>query len=392
VIPKEAGKMSDLTVYFARAMDARSREDIVLDDEKYIKSLRAIGANIINPFQEKDQNRLQDGWSIAHDDLANLKASDIVLADLSVPHYQYVGCIFEIAHAAMYDIPIILVVGERDFGNRVFFQAYCDFIAKDAGEAIEYIRRAHTEEGVGQQMAEMQAYYDAIAPRYMDTSVRTHKRHQEDMETFTKERAELRAVIKEYARGKVCQLGIGTGDWTRTICETASEVVGVEISPAMLVQARQNLSSYSNVSFLQYDALRDDITGGPFDCVVMYFLLSLLPRCMQDRLFDRILRTMKPGGLLIVADTKRIGDLPAIGLGRRQLQKRASGGNEYILYKEHFVGDTLAKLLEKKNYVITASSGQSIWFSWAVSYRPNCGSVNLTTDGGTQGNAAKLRN
>lgn len=361
--------MYELSVYFARAMDARFREDILSDDEKYLELLRPIGGNIINPFDQKSRNPIQDGLSIAQRDLAKLKESDTVLADLSVPDYQYVGCIFEIVHATINDIPVILNVGERDLSNRVFFQAYCDFIAKDACEAVEYIRRAYTQRGVEQQMAEMQTYYNEIASKYTDESVRTHKRSREDMEPFTRERAELGAIIEKYVRGKVCQIDIRTGGWTRTICETADEVVGVETSPEMLVQARKNLSSYDNVSFLQCDALKEDISGGPFDCVVIYFLLSLLPRSMQDRLFDRVQKIIKPGGLLVVADTRKVGDLPAMGLGRCQLQQRKSDGKTFILYKEHFVGDSLVKLLEKKGYVVVVSSAETIWFSWAVSRR-----------------------
>jgi ubiquinone/menaquinone biosynthesis C-methylase UbiE len=354
-------------VYFARAMDARPVEDVVADDEKYIRLLEEIGAVIANPFEQDPQNLIQDALSVVERDLANLKASDIVVADLSVPGYQYVGCVFEIVHAAMNDIPVVLVIGERDLHQRVFFQAYCDFITKDVADAVEYILRAHTQHGVEQQMVEMQQYYDGIAPMYK--SARTYRLGEKDAETHERERAELRAVIQGYVKGRTCQIGIGTGDWTKTICQTADEVVGVEASPEMLKQARRNLSSYSNMKFLLCDALKESISGEPFDRVAVYFLLSLLPRSMQGRLLDHVHRIMKPDGLLIVADTKKLGDLPARGLGRRQLQERQIGSKTFTLYKEHFVGDSLVRLLEKKGYTTVASSEETTWFSWAISRR-----------------------
>lgn len=359
--------MSKLSVFFAHAMDARSREDIVLDDEKYTKLLSTIGGVITNPYRQKSQNLIQHGLSIAQRNLMLLRTSDIVLADLSVPNYQYIGCIFEIVHASINDVPVVLVVGDNDFSDRLLFQAYCDFIARNADEAIEYIRRAYTQEGVERQMIEMQTYYNEIAHKYMDKSVRTHKQSQESIEFKKKERAELRTIIRKYVKGKVCQIGIGTGDWTKTIGETSDRVVGVEQSQEMLVQARLNLASYGNITFMHCDALKEDISGGPFDCVVIFFLLSLLPRSMQDRLLNRVQKILKPGGLLVIADTKKLGDLPAMGLGRRQLQQRKSDNKVFILYKEHFVGDSLVGLLEKKGYEVIDASRKSVWFPWAIS-------------------------
>ena len=359
--------MPVLSVYFARAMDDISKEDIISNDKKFEKLLGAIGGSIINPFVFKSRNPIREGLSIADSDIELLKNSDIVIADLSNPKYQYVGCIFEIVHAAINEIPVILIVGENKIADRLFFQAYCDFIVKDAAEAVEYIRRAHTAEGLEQQMIEMQAYYNDIADRYHDKSVRTHIRNPDEFRIYKNERKQLRDLLKRYANGNCCQIGVGTGDWTKTICETAHKVVGIEIGQNMLVQAQINLSSYNNIQLIKADALKEDINKGPFDCVVLYFFLSLLPRSMQNQLFHRIHKMLKPDGFLIVADTKELADLPAVGLGRRQLQKRESYGREFILYKEHFVGDSLANLVKKKGYEIITSSKYSEWFTWAFS-------------------------
>jgi ubiquinone/menaquinone biosynthesis C-methylase UbiE len=234
---------------------------------------------------------------------------------------------------------------------------------------MEYIRRAYTSEGIDSQMKEMHAYYDRIAREYEEESVRTHKRDQENMGPFLKARSELRDIIKNSAEGTVCQIGIGTGDWTRAVCETAKIVVGVEVSQEMLAKAKHNLASFDNVYFVNCDFLKEDIEAGPFDCVVVFFLLSLFPRSQQDLFFHQVQKILKPKGLLVVADTKKLGDLPSIGLGRRQLQQRRSGDKVYTLYKEHFFNDSLASLLEGKGYEIIDRSIGTTWFSWVVSCR-----------------------
>jgi ubiquinone/menaquinone biosynthesis C-methylase UbiE len=360
--------MSELVVYFARAMDDISVENIIFAENEMSQLLEAIGAHIRNPFKENDIALVQDGYSVAEHDLERLRSSDVLLADLSLSGYQYIGCIFEIVHATIKGIPVVLIVGERDFERRVFFQAYCDFIARNAEEAIEYIRRAYTPSGLEQQMVEMKAYYDAVAKKYSTNSVRTHKRSTEEIEVFTNERAELREVIRKYASGDTCQIGIGTGDWTKTLCKSSNSVLGIEQSQEMLAQARVNLAPYENIEFIQMDVFKEGIRGGPFDCVVVYFLFSLLPSLIQSKLFHHVQQVLKPGGYLIIADTKKMGDLPAIGLGRRLLQKRSSGDREFTIYKEHFVGDSLVKLVEKHGYEIVDSNSEVIWFPWVVAY------------------------
>jgi ubiquinone/menaquinone biosynthesis C-methylase UbiE len=350
-------------------MDARDPKDIILDDEKYTELLNPIGGTLINPYEKnsQSQNPIEDGLIVSQHDLKLLKSSDIVLADLSIPNYQYVGCLFEIVHAAYNEIPVILVEGKRDFHNRYFIQAYCDFITETCEEAIEYIRRAHTKKGIEKQMDEMHAYYDEIAENY-------HKNHnvtnRYDKGEIDQERETLRYIIKRYVKGKTFQIGIGTGDWTSTICKTANRVIGIDQSKRMIDEARNNLFSYSNISFLHGDIFKIGINTGPFDCVVIYFLLSLLPSCRQRRLLSFVQEIMKPDGLLIIADTRKICDFPSVGFGRRQIQKRRVGNRLFTLYKEHFYSDSLVRLLQKEGLKIVDSSCKSVWFSWAVSCIP----------------------
>ncbi|MCK4760741.1 MAG: class I SAM-dependent methyltransferase [Candidatus Aminicenantes bacterium] len=355
-------KLSELSVYFARAMDEITGKEIVQGDKKYTKLLSPLNINIINPYQEEIEDPVKDGLSIAQRDLELLSESDIVLADLSIPGYQYIGCIFEIVHAYNKDIPVIVVEGERNFHKRLFMQAYCDFICRTADEAREYIYRAYTLEGIEKQMAEMHAYYEKIAWKYTDNSAKTYNNRA----GYKEERDVLRAQIRKYVRGKTFQAGIGIGDLTKTVCENSVQVVGIEQSREMINQAYNNLSSYDNINILHGDIFKDNINGGPFDSLVAYFFLSLLPRSMQKRFFQIVHKILKPGGLLIAADTKAIGDLAAVGLGRRLLQKRKNEGQEFVLYKEHFVGDSLAKLLENNGLSVVESSDKTTWFSWAI--------------------------
>ena len=357
--------MPELSVYLARAMDAISPKEIIQVDENYKKLLKSIGGIIINPYKHGNQNPIEDGLTVSQLDLELSMRSDIVLVDLSIPGYQYVGCFFEINRAGINDIPVILVEGERDFHNRHFIQAFCEYIAKTPGDAVEYIRRAHTKNGIDEQMNEMYDYYDKIANSYKDIHSKTDTQNNT---IYSQERENLRMIIKRHVKGRAFQIGIGTGDWTKTICETADWIVGIDQSKNMIDQAREYLSSYGNIDFIHGDIFKNEISNGPFDCIVIYFLLSLLPSDMQQRLLNIVTKILKPGGRLIIADTRKIRDLPFIGLGRHQLQHRRSGNQVFTLYKEHFYGNSLVKLLEKNGFKIIDANKNAVWFSWAVSY------------------------
>ncbi len=355
-----------LTIYLARGMDARSHADIIAEERHYLDLISSIGACISNPFDNTEKVPLRDAFDVTRNDLKTLSQSDILLADLPPPDYQYVGCIFEIVRAVQELIPVVLTIGESNLHKRLFFQSYCDFIARKPEDAVQFIYRAYSERGIALQQREMQSYFDSIADEYGEVS--THRRLKEDMPAYENERAILRGRIKKYAKGKACQIGIGTGDWTRTACECAMSVVAVDQSKQMIRRARVNLAQHKNIAFVLSDFLEDDLMETQFDSVIVFFLFSILPPSLQTKLLSRVKFILRPGGVILVADTKKLGDLPSIGVSNRRLQSRTAGDRTYLLYKEHFVGDSLPGMLKKNGFDIIAASRGSLWFSWVAAH------------------------
>lgn len=355
--------MSKTKIYYARAIDDRDDKNVWAEDKKIEQLITESGCKFVNPYTG---NNIENYLEIANNDIELLKQCDILLADLSIPAYQYVGVIFEIAFASIFNIPVIIIVGNNKWENRVFFQAYCEFIARTWEEALEYISRVHTKDGIKKQLLEMQRYYHEMALSPPKKNVKASTDDNKSQQQHSIEREKLRQVIRKYVSGNVCQFGIGAGDWTYTICETAEKVVGIEISSELLKQAKINLSQFTNITYLHADILNNTLNPGAFDCIVIYFLLSILPPSVQHKLIGQIRRLLKPSGLLVIADTKKPENLPAMGLGRRILQKRNSGMSHCILYKEHFAGKSLEYLIEKHNLKIIDSDNDQTKFSWIV--------------------------
>ncbi len=130
-----------IAVYFARAMDEISTQEIIDGDKEYSSLLKPLGATIVNPYHEQDNYQSGSCNDIVNDDLSLLEKSDILLADLSIEGYVYVGCIFEIVQACMWKIPTIIVCGKGGLKKRKYLRAFCNYLADDASEAIEYIKR-----------------------------------------------------------------------------------------------------------------------------------------------------------------------------------------------------------------------------------------------------------
>jgi SAM-dependent methyltransferase len=74
------------------------------------------------------------------------------------------------------------------------------------------------------------------------------------------------------------------------------DVTGVDISPAQVARARENVP---NATFIAADMTALDLPDGSFDAVVAFYALTHVPRSELADLLGRIHGWLKPGGLLI---------------------------------------------------------------------------------------------
>ncbi len=98
----------------------------------------------------------------------------------------------------------------------------------------------------------------------------------------------------------VVDLGCGTGEFTAQLAALAPEgrVVGIDSDPSMLERARAYAGG--NLSFVQgaAEAVDDVVDAGTVDLVVSRAMLHWLPAAARPRLFDAVLRVLRPGGVL----------------------------------------------------------------------------------------------
>jgi ubiquinone/menaquinone biosynthesis C-methylase UbiE len=96
----------------------------------------------------------------------------------------------------------------------------------------------------------------------------------------------------------------GTGTLTLAVAPHVGRVVAVDVSPAMIAQLSRRLepAGVDNVEFVQAGFLSYQHRGPPADAVYTRNALHQLPDFWKGIALDRIARTLKPGGLLVVRD------------------------------------------------------------------------------------------
>lgn len=134
------------------------------------------------------------------------------------------------------------------------------------------------------------AFWDRIAPKYANFRIR-------DMPAYEATLERTRSHLT--ADDRVLELGCGTGGTARALAPSVADYVATDISGAMLEIAREKAwdENKRGLRFAVAAVGADDLPEGPFDAVLAFNLLHLLPD--QAGAFREIAARLKPGGLFI---------------------------------------------------------------------------------------------
>ncbi len=145
-------------------------------------------------------------------------------------------------------------------------------------------------------------------------------------------RRALRSWVDVHAVGRALDLGCGTGKQL-ALLHGSGERWGINLSPAMLAQARQQVPGRC----LRGDVSRVPFVDGAFDLVYCQFALHEKSAQVIADLLGEAQRLLKPGGHLLVTDYSLPGGVNplahVVGQGIRFIEWRA-GAEHYGNYRD----------------------------------------------------------
>jgi ubiquinone/menaquinone biosynthesis C-methylase UbiE len=106
----------------------------------------------------------------------------------------------------------------------------------------------------------------------------------------------IRPLLFQGLSGRLLDAGVGTGR-NFPYYPPGSNVVGIDLSPAMLARAeRRRNSAAAPVELRQMDVTRLELPDGSFDAAVSTFLFCVLPNELQTPALKELGRVVKPTG------------------------------------------------------------------------------------------------
>jgi SAM-dependent methyltransferase len=211
-------------------------------------------------------------------------------------------------------------------------------------------------------LAEQASYYRERAGEYEDWWFR-RGRYDHGAEANARwfaEVAQVEADLEEFGvAGAVLELACGTGLWTGKLAARAASVTAIDAAPEVLAIARANVSA-ENVHFRRADlfAWQPDRT---YDVCFFSFWLSHVPRERLRSFWEKVGRSLAPGGRVYLVDSARsrrasARDHTLQNRGDELMLRRLADGREYHIVKHWFEARALQEELAECGWTATISA------------------------------------
>jgi 2-polyprenyl-3-methyl-5-hydroxy-6-metoxy-1,4-benzoquinol methylase len=107
-----------------------------------------------------------------------------------------------------------------------------------------------------------------------------------------------RHLDPDFRPGRALDFGCGVGRLLLPLAAVAESVVGVDVSPAMLAEARKHADTRKlpNVTLIQSDDTLSQAVGS-FDLVHSFLVLQHIPVARGERIILRLVELLAPGGV-----------------------------------------------------------------------------------------------
>ena len=165
-------------------------------------------------------------------------------------------------------------------------------------------------------------------------------------------RQTVEAILEEVnSTSRVLDVGCGTGVIAMEIVPEVNQVIGIDLSPKMIAQARKKAlkMALENVTFDEGDGYATDFDSGSFDVVILANLLHVVAE--PAAVVREAHRLLAPGGILLtVTDCMGEPVPPKMWLNLIELRLMKFFGR--IKYFSFFRKSYLKALLEEQGFSV----------------------------------------
>ncbi len=145
---------------------------------------------------------------------------------------------------------------------------------------------------IDRTISDVESSYDRVADEYV-------RRISEELEHKPLDRQLLdRFAAQVQAIGPACDLGCGPGHVARYLQERGVQVIGVDLSPAM-VRCAQRLNP--GIEFRQGDMRSLEVEDGSWGGIAAFYSIIHIPRPEVVVVLSEMKRVLRPGGELLLA-------------------------------------------------------------------------------------------
>lgn len=139
-------------------------------------------------------------------------------------------------------------------------------------------------------MQDTAKFWDGIAEKYAKSPIK-------DMDAYTYTLERTRSHLS--GKDRVLELGCGSGSTALLLAPGVGEITASDVSPGMIAvgQRKAGAEGVKNIRFVAADVHDAALDDGPYDAVLAFNMLHLLPDL--PKALDRVNHLLKPGGLFI---------------------------------------------------------------------------------------------
>jgi ubiquinone/menaquinone biosynthesis C-methylase UbiE len=153
---------------------------------------------------------------------------------------------------------------------------------------------------------------DAVRARFTATAELVAA-HADERAAWLAER--VRRFVQPSGDERALDAGTGTGALAFALAPLVREVVGIDLVPQLLAEARRRGESFSNVEFIEGDVTSLPFERGSFDLAGAQSVLHHVAR--SELVVAELARVTRPGGTILIADQiAPVDPLAALELNR----------------------------------------------------------------------------